>query len=153
MIATPGFEKGDLRARGRRGVALVLAICMLALLMAFLIAAQTSVMGTISLISQSNKRMVASRQVDDALALSWQALKSSMENSGRLQLSGSEESASVQVAYERLAAGAPVYAALPGIQAHRDGDALVDVTLEENAPVRRYLINLHGHRSGALRIQ
>lgn len=139
-------------SHGRRGVALVLAICVLALLMAFLIAAQTAVMGSISLISQSNKRMIASRQVDDALSRAWQALKSEPGSSGSLEVPGSGDTP-IRVAYERLAPGHAIYSALPGIQGIRDGDALLDITLDETAPVRRYLVNLHGHRTGALRIQ
>jgi hypothetical protein len=149
-VLTPRGASG--RIHRRRGMALVLAICVLALLMAFLIAAQTAVMGSIYLIAQSGQRQIAARQIDTALARAYQALKSTTQDSGSLQIRGKDD-APIVVSYERLATGGAVYGALPGIESHRDGDALVDIALEENAPQHRFLINLQGRRTGALRIQ
>lgn len=136
----------------RRGVALVLAISMTALLMTFLIAAQTSVMSSMMLIKRSNDRMENARLTDLALARAHQALRSTTQASGQLQIGG-QDAPPVNVSYERLAAGGEVYAALPGITGHRPGDAVVNVTLEEAATPHRYLINTENGRSGALRIQ
>lgn len=136
----------------RRGVALVLAITMTALLMTFLVAAQTSVMSSIVLIKRSNTRMAEARLTDQALARAHQALRSTTQASGELQIGG-QDVPPVNVSYERLAEGGETYASLPGINGHRSGDAVVNVTLEETATPHRYLINTENRRSGALRIQ
>jgi hypothetical protein len=125
---------------------------MVALLMTFLIAAQTSVMGSLRLIARSSERMDESRMTDQALARAHQALSSTTQDSGELQIGG-QDAPPVTVRYERLAPGAEVFALLPGISGQRDGDALVDVRLNESSTPHQYLINIQSRRSGAIRIQ
>lgn len=148
--SNPGSQ---MLSRGRRrGVALVLAVSMTALLLTFLIAAQTSVMSSIMLIKRSHDRMEDARLTDRALARAHEALRSTTQDSGQLQIGG-QDAPPVGVSYERLSAGGEVYTSLPGISGHRAGDAVVDVTLEEGGTPHRYLINTQSRRSGALRIQ
>lgn len=141
-----------LRRGRRRGFALVLAISMLALLLTFVIAAQTSVMTSIRLIKRTNERMEHSRLTDHALARAHQALRSTTQNAGQLQIAG-QDAPPVDVDYERLAAGSEIYASLPGISGHRPGDAVVGVAFDEEGTPHRYLINTRNGRTGAIRIQ
>ncbi len=147
-----GYALNGMGNGGRRGVALVLAITMVALLMTFLIAAQTSVMGSLRLIARSNERMSESRMTDQALARAHQALNSTTQDSGELEVGG-QDAPPVIVNYERLAPGNEIFDSLAGIEAYRDGDALVRVALDEATTPHQYLINVQSRRSGAIRIQ
>lgn len=140
------------RRSTERGVALILAISMLALLLAFVVAAQTSVMGSTRLIKRSAERVDRAQLIDQALSRSRQAMTMTTQSSGQLSL-GEDGEAGADVSFERLDSSAGLYASLPGVEGHRDGDASVSITLSGESGARIFLINLSGQRTGAVRIQ
>lgn len=135
-----------------RGFALVLSISILSLLLVYLIAAQTSLLGTVRQIANSKSDMGKSRMVDEALARAYLALGTTTQGTGHLQIKGSENHM-LNVEYSHLAVGSDLYKSLPGIEGHRDGDALVVMTPEGDTAARQYLINIRGGRIGAIRVQ
>lgn len=143
---------GGRSAYRRRGFALVMAICMLALLMTFLIAAQTSVLGSARMVKRSSDRIEKGFLIEEGLVRVSQALASTTQGNGQISVE-EKGGSSVQFSYERLAPGAELYTAVPGITKYREGDVIVTMTAEGDSASQQFLINSGGWRSGAIRLQ
>lgn len=141
-------------ARGRRGFAMVLALGMLAMMLTFLIAAQTSVM-----MSHRNARRSAERS--DAGELRARALSLAARRVGEGAPASlppveiASPTGTARAEHRTLAPDDPIYAPGSGL-AHREGDALVTVAATTGKGVqeeRAYVVNGAGRRRGAVRVR
>lgn len=124
------FAKG---ARG--GFALIFVLSLIALLMTFLIAAQSSVLVSRQLIQRSGERIQRAEEIGDVLAKGQRSLRAGQATTQETPLEIDESGAErYQATVRRLEPNDPIYSGVPGVE-HRDGDALVTITWRDSTIV------------------
>lgn len=142
-----------LRSSRRRGFALIFALTFLLLLIVLLIAAQGSVMTSTRLIQRSNERMDQSELASSLVGMAAASLRAGQSTNESSPAKLEVEQIEGTQTFKLLQPGDAAYSAIAPIQ-HREGDALVSVTIESKGVTeeRAYLIN-PARRSGAVRVR
>lgn len=139
--------------RSRRGFALIFVLIFLMLLFIYLVAAQGSVLTSTRLIQRSNERMERAEMTSSLLSTASASLASGATTNESTPAAIKTETLEGSQTFQRIEAGDEVYSSLKRIQ-HRDGDALVTITLTGKGLTEESVYLINGkRRGGAIRVR
>jgi hypothetical protein len=140
------------KRKSRRAFALIFVLIFMMLLLTYLIAAQGSVQTSTRLIQRSNERMERAEMTSSLLSLAGASLAAGQANNDAAPATVKSETLEGRQTFKKIDAGDAVYGSLQRVT-HREGDALVTITLSGKGVTEESLYLISAARGGAIRVR